>query len=102
MHPFQKRDALNHLTYRRQSETMKASNSVFHSINGLRYHLRTWGDPGKPQLFLLHGWMDVSASFQFWWMHYSKTGRSSPPTGAALGSLNGTKAPTGFRIIWQI
>ncbi len=44
---------------------MKASNSLFHSINGLRYHLRTWGNPGNPQLFLLHGWMDVSASFQF-------------------------------------
>jgi hypothetical protein len=39
--PFQKRVALNHLTYRRQSETMKASNSVFKSINGLRYHMRT-------------------------------------------------------------
>lgn len=65
MQPFQKRHALNHLTKRRQSESMKASNSVFHSINGLRYHVRAWGDPGNPQLFLLHGWMDVSASFQF-------------------------------------
>ena len=25
----------------------------------------TWGDPGAPKLFLLHGWMDVGASFQF-------------------------------------
>ena len=44
---------------------MKASRSEFHSVRGLRYHVRTWGEPGSPKLFLLHGWMDVSASFQF-------------------------------------
>jgi len=42
----------------------------FLTIRGLRYHLRTWQTPsgsGKagPLLVLLHGWMDVSASFQF-------------------------------------
>jgi pimeloyl-ACP methyl ester carboxylesterase len=44
---------------------MKPSESVFVEIRGLRYHCRTWGDPAHPKLFLLHGWMDVSASFQF-------------------------------------
>jgi len=44
---------------------MKASRSEFHVIRGLRYHVRMWGDAGAPRLFLLHGWMDVSASFQF-------------------------------------
>ena len=44
---------------------MKPSDSVFVDIRGLRYHCRTWGDPAHPKLFLLHGWMDVSASFQF-------------------------------------
>ena len=44
---------------------MKPSRSDFHSIRGLRYHVRTWGEPRHPKLFLLHGWMDVSASFQF-------------------------------------
>ncbi|HSQ03608.1 MAG TPA: alpha/beta fold hydrolase, partial [Burkholderiales bacterium] len=44
---------------------MKSSISHFHDIHGLRYHVRTWGDPVQPRLFLLHGWMDVSASFQF-------------------------------------
>lgn len=44
---------------------MKTSQSHFHDIRGLRYHVRTWGDPSHPRLFLLHGWMDVSASFQF-------------------------------------
>lgn len=44
---------------------MKASRSEFHPIRGLRHHVRIWGDPAAPRLFLLHGWMDVSASFQF-------------------------------------
>jgi pimeloyl-ACP methyl ester carboxylesterase len=44
---------------------MKPSDSVFVEIRGLKYHCRTWGDPAHPKLFLLHGWMDVSASFQF-------------------------------------
>jgi pimeloyl-ACP methyl ester carboxylesterase len=44
---------------------MKPSTSHTHPIRGLRYHVREWGDPQAPKIFLLHGWMDVSASFQF-------------------------------------
>jgi pimeloyl-ACP methyl ester carboxylesterase len=44
---------------------MRDSKSEFPTIRGLRYHVRTWGDPAHPAFFLLHGWMDVSASFQF-------------------------------------
>ncbi len=44
---------------------MKQSRSHFHEIRGLRYHVRHWPQPGAPKLVLLHGWMDVSASFQF-------------------------------------
>ncbi|HET7634966.1 MAG TPA: alpha/beta hydrolase [Burkholderiales bacterium] len=44
---------------------MKPGASHFHEIRGLRHHVRTWGDERSPTLFLLHGWMDVSASFQF-------------------------------------
>src|SRR6266436_2357294 len=44
---------------------MKPSQSEFVQIRGLRYHCRCWGDKKAPKLFMLHGWMDVSASFQF-------------------------------------
>jgi len=44
---------------------MKQSRSGFVDVRGLRCHVRTWGDASHPQLWLLHGWMDVSASFQF-------------------------------------
>jgi pimeloyl-ACP methyl ester carboxylesterase len=43
---------------------MRHSDSVFLDIRGLRYHVRHWKGQGE-KLFLLHGWMDVSASFQF-------------------------------------
>jgi pimeloyl-ACP methyl ester carboxylesterase len=44
--------------------------STFVPIRGLRYHVRQWGEahmsgPDKPPLVLLHGWMDVGASYQF-------------------------------------
>ena len=44
---------------------MKPSESLFVEVRGLKYHVRSWGRPGAPKLFLVHGWMDVSASFQF-------------------------------------
>jgi pimeloyl-ACP methyl ester carboxylesterase len=41
------------------------SRSEFLTIRGLRCHVRHWGREGAPKLFMLHGWMDVGASFQF-------------------------------------
>lgn len=44
---------------------MRQSESQFLQIRGLRYHVRHWRSAGAPKMVLLHGWMDVSASFQF-------------------------------------
>src|ERR1035437_8181256 len=44
---------------------MKPSRSEFIAVRGLKYHVRHWGKAGAPKLFMVHGWMDVSASFQF-------------------------------------
>ena len=44
---------------------MKPSRSEFLDLRGLRYHVRHWGSDDAPKIFMLHGWMDVSASFQF-------------------------------------
>ena len=46
---------------------MSASSSVsdFVTVRGVQLHVRRWGRPDAPTLFMLHGWMDVSASFQF-------------------------------------
>jgi pimeloyl-ACP methyl ester carboxylesterase len=44
---------------------LRNSESLFFDVRGLRYHVRRWARAGAPKLVLLHGWMDVSASFQF-------------------------------------
>ncbi len=45
----------------------RAHRSRFLTLRGLRHHLLEWGSPqpGRPPLVMLHGWMDVGASFQF-------------------------------------
>lgn len=43
----------------------RPSRSRFVDIRGLRYHVREWGPRAGAPLLMLHGWMDVSASFQF-------------------------------------
>jgi pimeloyl-ACP methyl ester carboxylesterase len=44
---------------------MTESRSEFVSVRGVRLHVRRWGRADAPMLFMLHGWMDVAASFQF-------------------------------------
>ena len=44
---------------------MRHSESLFFDIRGLRYHVRHWRGNAERKIVLLHGWMDVSASFQF-------------------------------------
>lgn len=46
----------------------RPARSEFVSLRGLRVHLNRWddgADGNRPLLVLLHGWMDVGASFQF-------------------------------------
>jgi pimeloyl-ACP methyl ester carboxylesterase len=48
-------------------QVIRPSQSEFVPIRNLNYHVRTWGKPtpGVPTLVLVHGWMDVGASYQF-------------------------------------
>jgi pimeloyl-ACP methyl ester carboxylesterase len=48
----------------------RVARSEFIPVRGLQCHLNVWGDaalvtPQRPALVMLHGWMDVGASFQF-------------------------------------
>ena len=45
----------------------RASRSEFVPIRNLQYHVRIWGEPqaGVAPLVMVHGWMDVAASYQF-------------------------------------
>lgn len=48
-------------------QAQKESRSRFVPVRHLEYHLREWGEPapGRAPLVLVHGWMDVAASWQF-------------------------------------
>lgn len=48
-------------------QVQKPSQSTFVPIRHLQYHVRQWGSPSTEQvpLVLVHGWMDVAASWQF-------------------------------------
>ncbi|MCY7317634.1 MAG: alpha/beta hydrolase, partial [Ramlibacter sp.] len=48
-------------------QARRSSRSEFVPIRNLRYHVRLWGEPGadKVPLVMVHGWMDVAASWQF-------------------------------------
>ena len=48
-------------------QAKRPSRSEFVPIRGLKYHVRLWGEPapGKVPLVMVHGWMDVAASWQF-------------------------------------
>lgn len=51
----------------RMYQPRRASRSEFVPVRNLKYHVRTWGEPrpGQPPLVMVHGWMDVAASYQF-------------------------------------
>lgn len=44
---------------------MRHSESLYFDVRRLRYHVRHWPGDADRRIVLLHGWMDVSASFQF-------------------------------------
>ena len=44
---------------------LKPSTTERIALRGLDYNVRRWGPADAPRVFLLHGWMDTSATFQF-------------------------------------
>ena len=77
---------------------MKQSESHFHEFRGLTHHVRTWGSPDAPKLFLLHGWMDVSASFQFLVDGFQRDWHVIAPDWRGFGLVRpGRAKATGFR-----
>ena len=51
----------------RMYQVKRPSRSEFIPIRNLSYHVQIWGtpSPSKTPLVLVHGWMDVAASYQF-------------------------------------
>jgi pimeloyl-ACP methyl ester carboxylesterase len=62
-----------------------SSQSLFVQARGLRHHVRAWGPPDAPRLWMVHGWMDVSASWQFVVDHLSRQWRVLAPDWRGFG-----------------
>ncbi|MDB5839999.1 MAG: alpha/beta hydrolase, partial [Herminiimonas sp.] len=73
---------------------MKPSRSEFITVRGLRYHIRHWGREGAPLVFMVHGWMDVSASFQFVVDHLKQDWHVIAPDWRGFGLSDASKADT--------
>lgn len=71
---------------------LKLSRSEFLQVRGLRTHVRCWGEERSPKLFMLHGWMDVSASFQFVVDCLQQDWRVIAPDWRGFGRTERTKA----------
>jgi pimeloyl-ACP methyl ester carboxylesterase len=81
--------------------------SEYVPIRNLKYHVLVWGKPGpaKVPMVMVHGWMDVAASYQFVvdafsqdhyviapdWRGYGLTGVDGPPLDAD-GPLGGQRS----------
>jgi len=48
-------------------QARRPASSEFTPVRNLKYHVLRWGEPTStlPPLVLMHGWMDVAASYQF-------------------------------------
>ena len=73
---------------------MKPSRSEFHRFHGVDYHCRIWGENDAPTLFCVHGWMDVSASFQFLVDALAREWRVIAPDWRGYGLTSWTSAET--------
>jgi len=65
---------------------MKPSQSEFLSLRGRRIHVRCWqDDPTAPLLVMLHGWGDISATWQFVVDHLAQGWRVLAPDWRGFG-----------------
>jgi len=58
------------MTEPRSYVVQRVAHDSFLAVRGVRHHVNVWGDASlvraeRPPLVMLHGWMDVGASFQF-------------------------------------
>jgi pimeloyl-ACP methyl ester carboxylesterase len=70
----------------------RAARSTWVEARGLRHHVREWGDPDAPALVMVHGWMDVSASFQFVADAFSRERRVLAPDWRGFGLTDRPRA----------
>ena len=89
-------------------QVKRTPHSEFVPIRNLQYHVQVWGEPApdKTPLVMVHGWMDVAASYQFVvdafkqdhyiiapdWRGYGRTASTAGPPQGADGPLGGQRS----------
>lgn len=66
------------------------------TLNGLKHQLYLWGSPKKPKLFLIHGWLDTGASFDFLCRHLEKHFYCIAPDLRGYGRSEHASNPMGY------
>lgn len=80
----------------RLTEQMIPSRSEFSVLRGRRFHVRRWGTAEAPLLVMLHGWCDVSASWQFVVDAFRKGWNVVAPDLRGFGLSQGNQDPYWF------
>jgi pimeloyl-ACP methyl ester carboxylesterase len=65
-------------------------------IHGLRQRLYSWGSPKLPALFLIHGWLDTGAGFQFIADSLAKKFHCIAPDMRGFGKSEHSKSKLGY------
>ncbi len=66
------------------------------TFNGIDFQIYEWGDPERPKLFLLHGWMDTGASFDFVARYLSDAFYLIAPDLRGFGKTGHSPNPLGY------
>jgi len=67
-----------------------------YTIHGLKQRVYSWGSPKKPKLFLLHGWLDTGAGFEFLAEHLQQHYHCIAPDMRGYGKSAHTRNPLGY------
>ena len=84
-------------------QAKRLSRSEFVSIRNLQYHVQVWGEPGPglTPVIMLHGWMDVAASYQFVVDALSRDHYVIAPDWRGFGQTSGSAgSPYGVDNFW--
>ena len=79
---------------------MTPSHSDYIDLRGLRIHLRSWGATDGTPLVLLHGFLDVSASFQFLVDAFARNHRCVAPDWRGFGLSEHATANAAIHSYW--